>query len=201
MTYKIQLTAICAVIVSGILIKSADAQVVKPANPPVQRAAFSAPAVAPADQATLDVKLRDGNRLAGQVFDQAGRPAANEQVVVRHEGGVSHATTNANGQFVVDRVSPGVHAVQVAQTDVIVRCWNSQAAPPVAQDAVVVKTSVRQVQRCTNCKSCKCRKCCDRCGRGNDPRVRLRRRLLIGAGIGAAIAIPIALSDDDPPAS
>ncbi len=137
-----------------------------------------------------DVVIDEDGVLVGKVITESGRPLPAKEVEVMFAGGVIATTqTDASGIFRVAGLREGVHEIRAGSTTESYRLWPKQAAPP----------QVRQVAHVS---------CCDDCPppkRKPDPPRRgplkrafanypLATTALVGAGIGAAIAIPIATS-------
>lgn len=104
-------------------------------------AAPAAEAPVAAVQATVvsDVSLQDGGMLVGQIIDAQGKPQANTDVRVLHDGqAVASIKTNDNGQFAVRGLRGGVHEVQTAQTSETYRLWAPRTAPPAANQGVLL---------------------------------------------------------------
>ncbi len=137
-----------------------------------------------------DVVIDEEGVLVGKVSTESGRPLPAKQVEVMFAGGVIAATqTDSSGTFRVAGLREGVHEIRAGSTIESYRLWPKEAAPPKVQQVAHVS-------------------CCDDCPpprRKPDPPRRgpLKRAFanypvlttaLVGAGIGAAIAIPIATS-------
>lgn len=137
-----------------------------------------------------DVVIDGEGVLVGKVTTESGRPMPAKQVEVMFAGGVVATTqTDGSGGFRVAGLREGVHEIRAGSTTESYRLWPKEAAPP----------KVEQVAHVS---------CCDDCPpprRKPDPPRRgpLKRAFanypvlttaLVGAGIGAAIAIPIATS-------
>lgn len=137
-----------------------------------------------------DVVISEEGLLVGRVRTESGRPIPSKDVEVMFAGGVVASTrTDASGTFRVAGLREGVHEIRAGETTTSCRLWNKEAAPP----------QVRQVAHVS---------CCDECPPPRqNPRPPQRGQLqrafakyplattaLIGAGLGAAIAIPIATS-------
>lgn len=137
-----------------------------------------------------DVVIDEEGVLVGKVSTESGRPLPAKEVEVMFAGGVIAATqTDASGTFRVAGLREGVHEIRAGSTTESYRLWTKEAAPP----------QVRQVAHVS---------CCDDCPpqqrKPNPPRRGPLKRAfacypiattaLVGAGIGAAIAIPIATS-------
>lgn len=137
-----------------------------------------------------DVVIDDEGVLVGRVITETGRPIPAKDIKVMFAGGVIAATqSDAGGNFRVAGLREGVHEIRSGSSTGSYRLWPKKTAPP----------QVRQVAHVS---------CCDDCPppkrQPNPPRRGLLKRAfatyplattaLVGAGIGAAIAIPIATS-------
>lgn len=133
-----------------------------------------------ADARLLDIVLRPGNVLAGELVDSEGMPQADQDVFLsfgRHE--IARGTTNKSGKFLIEVPRGGVYLVTSGSCVKVVRTWTSTAAPPAARDHLTLSPATTVI-RGQNYES------------GTNPITRL---LFLG-GIAAAIAIPIALSNN-----
>jgi hypothetical protein len=87
----------------------------------------------------VDVALNDENLLVGRLVNGAGQ-GQNEAVVSiwsAHE--LIHQTvTDSQGQFVLHVARGGVYRVSDGQASVAIRAWTSRAAPPSANDAILL---------------------------------------------------------------
>lgn len=136
-----------------------------------------------------DVTLDDDGLLLGTVSTEAGEPIPDADVDIVFAGAVVASTqTEADGSFRVAGLREGVHEIRSGSTTASYRLWRPETAPPQVEEVAHVS-------------------CCDEYPpvRRPDPPRRgpLRRAfacyplattLLVGAGLGAAIAIPIATS-------
>lgn len=144
--------------------------------------------------AVRDVALRDGGRLTGQVLDAAGTPVADTAVAVVDRGQVlASARTNADGRFAITGVKAGVCEVATTSGVTVCRLWAPRTAPPSAQqDALVIHgdTVVRGGDDCGTCPPT---------GKASGGGVIgfLSNPWVLGGIVAAAIAIPLALDNDD----
>ena len=129
-----------------------------------------------------DVSLQAGGVLRGQVVDRQGKPCAGIPLTVTNVGSTAErpveAQTDGQGQFQVKGLSAGVYQVATADGGAVCRLWAPNAAPPAAVPAALVVQGEGPV-------------------RGNLGGIGLLGWTLIGVGVAAAIAIPLALSNDD----
>ncbi|WP_168205334.1 carboxypeptidase-like regulatory domain-containing protein [Bythopirellula goksoeyrii] len=144
-------------------------------------------AVAPAD-----VALADGGVVTGQVVDTAGQPQANVPVTL-HTGDkdIARVRTDKQGNFRVASLKGGVYHVATNGNEGVYRFWSPRTAPPGSQTGLNL-VSGRNVYR-------------GQVGGGFFTSMGqwvAEHPIITGAGIAAAIAVPLALDDDDdPPAS
>jgi hypothetical protein len=134
-----------------------------------------------------DVALGPGGVLAGQVVDEQGAAQAGVPVVIQQgQQPVVRTATNDQGQFYAQGLRGGQHQIVTPGGQVAYRFWAANTAPPAAQNTAVVVASsdVARGQWC--------------CGPGGAWLGWVRAHPYITAGvIGAAIAIPLAVADDD----
>lgn len=139
-----------------------------------------------------DVALRDGGYLTGQVLDAAGAPVAATPVAVVDQGRVvATALTGEDGRFTIAGVKAGVYQVATDKGVTVCRLWAPGTAPPAAiSDALVVNGDT--VVRGAGCGGAGCG------GAGCGGVIGFLSNPWVMAGIvAAAIAIPLALDDDD----
>ena len=137
----------------------------------------------PAPRAVRDVDLHDGGSLTGQVLDVSGTPVAGTAVAVIDEGrAVATSHTGVDGRFTIAEVKAGVYEIATSNGVTVCRLWAPRTAPPAAQaDALVVHGDT--VAR----------------GAVGDGGVIgfLSNPWVLAGIVAAAIAIPLALDDDD----
>jgi hypothetical protein len=102
--------------------------------------ALAAPPQAPlAPAVPLDIALRDGGVLAGQLVDTQGAPLTQAPVSVLAAGReVGHSTTDAQGNFHVAGLPGGVYELAAPGHHGVYRLWAPQTAPPAAVPGVLV---------------------------------------------------------------
>lgn len=136
----------------------------------------------PATTTVRDVALQAGGVLEGQVLDTQGQPVANAAVRAVGLGTraeqVRTAQADAAGRFQIAGLSGGVYRLETAQGLVICRLWAPNTSPPAAESSVLLVHGGETV-------------------RGNLSSIGWLGWTLIGLGVAAAIAIPLALHDDD----
>ncbi len=158
-------------------------------------------AVAPAPQ---DVKLHEGGVLTGQVLNAQGAAVANSPVSVRSAGKeVVRVQTDQAGKFSIAGLQGGVHEVVTVESQGVYRLWAPHTAPPAAQQGLLLVSNGDLVrgQSCGSGVGCGSG-CGTGCGGGSGIGAWVANHPIITAGaIAAAIAIPLALDDDDAPAT
>ena len=150
----------------------------------------------------LDVSLNDQHQLVGRIVNQQGIGLGGATVHVRrHQKHMASVEANEEGVFHTGPLTGGVYQVAVAGKTVSLRVWRGSAAPPraVKLATVVVGPTIR-AQGCTTV-GCSIPNCDGGCGGaaglGSGPLGFMFPPLVIGAAVAAAIAIPLALDDDD----
>jgi hypothetical protein len=148
-----------------------------------------------------DVALAEGGVLTGQVVDAQGAVQAGTPVVIFAGGReVARVATNRNGVFSAPGLKGGVYEVAAAGHRGVYRAWAPRTAPPSANRAILAVAQQDSVR-----------------GQYAPPLAPappgqpglfgktmnwISDHPIITAGIVAtAIAVPVALSDDDDPAS
>jgi len=141
----------------------------------------------------IDVTLHEGGLLVGQVVDPQGRPVAEAAVSLQDtQRELAACQTNQDGYFALQGLRGGVCQVVVAEGRGFYRLWVPGTAPPNCQAGALVVAGQDAV-------------------RGQIPLVSdayfalgpmLSSPWVIGAAVGTAIAVPVALAaEDDGPAS
>jgi len=156
----------------GLVLPAAPAAAQSPQRPNVKT---DSPQEQPA---ITDVALRSTGGLYGIVVDAQGSPMDATEVVVSQGGKViTRTTTDSLGQFSTQALRGGVYQVTAGQGGTTLRVWDAKAAPPSARAAALVIGNPNVV-------------------RGQIPlrKVFVSDAFIIAAIVGAAIAIPIAVS-------
>ena len=127
-----------------------------------------------------DVALGTNGSLTGQVVDGQGHPQADADVGVwQSDNRIASAKSDVNGNFVVTGLRSGVHQVSAGQGVSVYRFWAPNTAPPSAGQQAMVVSDQNVV-------------------RGNGGFIAFVTNPWVLAGVvAAAIAIPIALNNDD----
>lgn len=104
----------------------------------VPQAAFAA---GPEKTEIIDVALRDGGVLVGQIFSAEGAPTSGAEVkIVQNGKELVRTTTDENGLYAVRGLQGGMYHVVVGETVGAYRVWTTGTAPPSAiQGALLVE--------------------------------------------------------------
>ena len=162
-------------------------------------------------QGIADCKLMQG-KLVGKIHTPSGKVATNASLkLLSRRGETKAAKTDARGNFSFSGMSPGLYAVQVGNAKTqFVRIWTNELAPPTAKSQLLIVHGgdIVRGQFINDPASSECSTCgeCDGdCGVGMSSKFGLGRVLqtaldnpwFVAAGTAAAIAIPLAATDDD----
>lgn len=146
----------------------------------------------------VDVELRSGGTLLGQVVDAGAQPVAGNDVsILSGSKSVASTRTDEDGRFAVAGLHGGVHQVYAGDTAQVCRLWAPGTAPPKSPSAVQIVTG-RDVVR----------------GQWGPPAGNqflknakgwMTNPFVVGGIVAAAVAIPVAIhnanNDDDGPHS
>lgn len=133
-----------------------------------------------------DVKLGEGGALNGQVVDRQGMPVVGTRIVVGQSGKtVADAQTDRNGYFRIAGLRSGVYSVATTRSVAVYRVWQSNVAPPAATSSALLVNGEEVI----------------RSQQGGSIVAWLANPLVLGGLTVTAIAIPLALDDDDDEAS
>jgi len=128
--------------------------------------------------AVVDVALRDGGVLIGQVVDEQGAALGNVPVSLRHEDrDLAAAKTTKEGYFAFKGVRGGVYQLVAAQGHGVYRVWSPGTAPPAAQEGALVVSGNTVV----------------RGQEGGGFRAFITNPLVIAGIVATAIAVPVAI--------
>jgi hypothetical protein len=145
----------------------------------------------PTKPKTVDVALREGSVLIGQVVDPQGTPVPGAPVSLRSQGKQLVAVkTGKEGYFAFKGVRGGVYQIATRDGQGVYRVWSRGTAPPAAEQGALVVAGSEVV----------------RGQQGAPPlKVLLTNPLVIGAVVATAVAVPVAIhnarQDRDTPAS
>lgn len=135
-----------------------------------------------------DIALHDNDTIHGQVVDAQGAALAKELVTIyRGEEEIAQTQTDSTGKFSVAGMKGGVYQVAAAGHQGVYRLWAPRTAPPAAQQGLMVVSQGNVVRGQQG---------------NNGPFQHImswisEHPIWTAAGVAAAIAIPIALDDDD----
>jgi hypothetical protein len=103
---------------------------------------------APAAQVPMvaDVALADGGVLAGQVVTAQGASVVDAEVVVTQQGReLARVRTDADGAFSAPGLKGGVYEVSTPGASGVYRLWAPRTAPPVARQGVMMVSGTETV--------------------------------------------------------
>ncbi|MEM1305664.1 MAG: carboxypeptidase-like regulatory domain-containing protein [Planctomycetota bacterium] len=144
---------------------------------------------APAEKAQVgDIALRDGGLLVGAVVDAQAKPVAESGVSLRLAGKeVARTTTDKNGVFAVKGLRGGQYQLVTSQGVVNYRLWAPKTAPPTARQAAMIVANDKVMA--------------GQYGPGPILSFMSEYPFFAAGAVAAAIAIPVAVADDDDPSS
>jgi len=141
-----------------------------------------------------DVELGRGGLLVGRLVDTTGRPVAGRDVsVVVGDKTIAVSRTDGSGVFAVAGLRGGVHQITTVESARVCRLWAPGTAPPQTPPSLELVAGEDVVR-----------------GQWGPPpgnrflkeaKIWATNPFVVGGIIAAAVAIPIALSDDDGPHS
>lgn len=142
------------------------------------------PATVPASMVT-DVALSEGGVFRGQVVDQQGAPLVGAAVSLwRQQQQVGASITDASGGFEITGLTGGTYRVETANSQANYRLWAPRTAPQSAHPSAMVVAGGNTVR-----------------GQLGGQWLTWPRALILAGLVGAAIALPIALSNGNNDAS
>lgn len=149
----------------------------------------AAPPPKPAKPAVVDVALRDGGVLLGQVVDPQGKGVEGTTVALRHQDReVVRTSTGAEGYFAVKEVRGGVYQIASGENGGVYRLWAPGTAPPAAYEGALLVAYQTEGQPVVV--------------RGQSPahvpqgakvKTFLANPLVIGGIVATAVAVPVAI--------
>ncbi len=132
---------------------------------------------APASPA-VDVALRDGGLLVGQVVDEQGVALASAPVSLRYQDReLVAAKTNKDGSFGFKGLRGGVYQIVAAKGHGVYRAWSVGTAPPAAQEGALIVSGDPVV----------------RGQAGGGFAAFITNPLVIAAVVATAVAVPVAI--------
>jgi hypothetical protein len=130
-----------------------------------------------------DIALDEDGVLRGVVMDRAGQPVARQAVAVVQNGKtVAGTTSDAEGRFAISGLKAGSYTIATPYRIQNCRLWTAHAAPPVARDEALIVNGDQVIRGAM--------------GRGGVVGF-LANPWVLGAIVATAIAVPLALDDDD----
>lgn len=164
-------------------------------------ATASTPSVAAfVNPAITDVALGPGGELVGRAISDQGQAWTEAQIELLSDNKViARPVADDRGEFRIHRIRGGLYQLRSRDSMIHFRAWSVGTAPPSAEPGVTLSQGVIRGQGCTT-PGCTTAGCAGRCGQGSALGL-LMHPLVITAGVAAAIAIPLALDDDDDAAS
>lgn len=141
---------------------------------------------------SVDVALDTHGRLVGQVVNVQGQPQVKAVVSLTDGKQTQQVITNQRGEFRLDNVATGSYQLQVGKQLKPCRVWKQAAAPPQANQGVMLISGDQIVRGQTYCGSPVA------AGYGGFKEA-MTHPLIVAGVVAAAIAIPVAIhnSDDD----
>jgi hypothetical protein len=143
-------------------------------------AALAAPPISKAP-VLVDVQLRNGGLLLGQVVRPDGSPLPGARVSLRSGNqDLASGTTDRSGYFAFSGLRTGTYQVAAANGIGTYQLWTADIAPPAAQRGALLVAGMDTVR-----------------GQHTPEQFgqMLARPVIVGGLIGAAIAVPIAVSN------
>lgn len=143
------------------------------------QAAFAVP---PTAGGIADVALQEGGTMMGAVYTAQGQPQSGALVSIQANGSeVATATTDEYGRFAASGLKGGVYQLATVDGAATYRGWATGTAPPAAENvAFVVEGDIARGNCHTGGLACW-----------------LSNPWVLAAIVATAIAVPIAVSDDD----
>jgi hypothetical protein len=133
-----------------------------------------------------DVSLQDHGVFSGTVLDKSGAPRASVPVAVsRQSQVVARTETDASGRFTVQGLTGGVYEVRTPVGSGVYRLWAPRTAPPAAHSIATVTSDQAVVRAQMGLQN------------GGSALSWLANPWVLAGVVAAAIAIPLALDDDD----
>ncbi len=132
---------------------------------------------------TADVQLDDAGTFWGQVIRADGQPLASVPIhITRHGKLVASVHTDSEGKFAVRQMRGGVYEVATPYQSDVIRLWAARTAPPTAAERLILTARSADIVRAQ--------------GDGQFMQF-ITNPWVLGGIVAAAIAIPLALDDDD----
>ncbi len=152
-----------------------------------------------------DVVLGEGGQFIGKVVNAHGASVVATTVSLRQaEEEIASVLTDEQGNFSFQGLQGGLYQIVTVNSSVVYRLWAPRTAPPAANTSALIVTGSEITNGQYGGVDCG-----DSCGstvggqRGGGGVVAWMQAhpFLVAAGIATAIAVPLAIADDDDPAS
>jgi hypothetical protein len=89
--------------------------------------------------AVHDIALQQGGTLVGQVVNPQGKPLAEVDVVLHHQGKlVAQTNTDEQGVFQVTGLQGGTYSLRAGDQTAVYRLWAHRTAPPSARNGLLM---------------------------------------------------------------
>jgi hypothetical protein len=138
----------------------------------------------PPRPAAVDVALRDGGVLVGQVVSPQGKGVADTQVTVRHlDKNLTTTKSGQEGYFAVKGLRGGVYQLVADEGQGVYRFWSPGTAPPNAQEGAVLVAGKPIVRGQPN--------------GGAHWKTWLTNPLVIAGVVATAVAVPVAIHNSN----
>jgi len=138
-----------------------------------------------------DVALQPGGVLSGQVLDEQAVAQGQSRIAVVYQGKPLTVTeTDSEGRFELAGLQPGVYELHLAQGGGIYRVWAPRTAPPAAEQGVLLVQDSRVVRGLGAPFD-------GGLSNGGGHFGWLANPWVLAGGVALAIALPLALDDDD----
>ena len=158
----------------------------------------------------VDAELAADGALYGKVVNAGGVGVSDANIVLKQNNTtVAHSKSVEGGLFRIAPLNGGIYTAATGGQSTNLRLWTKNAAPPsVVREVMLVTNNITRAQSCDTgaCVPYDGGGCCGSCGGGGCGACGggaggllgfLTNPWVIAGGIAAAIAIPLALDDDD----
>jgi len=149
--------------------------------------------------APSDIALRDGGVLVGQLTSPQGTALEAAPVSIQQNGReLIRVATNDKGEFTVAGLKGGVYQVAAPGHQGVYRLWAPRTAPPAASNGLMAVAGNQAILG--QCGPCGSGSCGTGCAPGPFAGITgwVSQHPIMTAGIiAAAVAIPLAIDDDD----
>ena len=130
--------------------------------------------------AAVDVALREGGALLGQVVDAQGKPLPRAPVRLwERDREVAATLSGSSGYFLVNGLHGGTYRVGVGKANGLFRLWAPDTAPPSAQPGALIVVGGKQVL-----------------GQNGPLAYMLSNPWIVAGLVATAIAVPVVIYND-----